>query len=161
MPRKPKRQSKDEKSDLLFNFKYVCINYEMCDDAIDKETQKRIANALKVLTKEICIDKSYVDFAGTKYEKAFLREDGWNELCDLVFKTKFGTKCSYADNELLVDAYKSMIVCYLYQTLSDLGFDIDNIRLEVADNAKFMVKIDKDTFKEWKHYPGKWQTWET
>ena len=155
-----KKKAEEEKFELLFIFKYVCVNYEM-NDELDEETQARVNNALKLLTKEIYIDKTYVDFKGTKYKKTFLREDGWKELCDLVFKTKFGNKCKKDDNDRMLEAYSSIIVCYLYQALSDLGFDVENIHLEIADQSRFMVEFHKDVCEEWKTYVGPWQSWNT
>lgn len=155
-----KKKVEEEKFELLFIFKYVCVNCEM-NDELDEETQAQVNNALKLLTKEIHIDKSYVDFEGTKYKKTFLREDGWKELCDLVFKTKFGNKCKKDDNDRMLEAYRSIIVCYLYQALSDLGFDIENIYLEIADRSKFMVEFHKDVCEEWKTYVGPWQNWKS
>ena len=114
-----------------------------------------------VCSKHIYIDKTYVDFEGTKYKKTFLREDGWKELCDLVFKTKFGNKCKKDDNDRMLEAYSSIIVCYLYQALSDLGFDVKNIHLEIADQSRFMVEFHKDVCEEWKTYVGPWQSWKT
>ena len=52
-----------------------------------------------------------------------------------------------------------MILCYLYMFLEKMGYPSDGISLEVAYKSKFMIEYLEDTSKEWKTYPGKWQTW--
>lgn len=63
-----------------------------------------------MLSREIVIDKTYVDYKGTKYEKTFMYEDGWNSLCELVMKTKFGKKATRDEDARLRESYKAMIV---------------------------------------------------
>lgn len=43
--------------------------------------------------------------------------------------------------------------------LNDIGYDCDGIFLELTEKSMYMVQICNDTYKEYKRYPGKWQTW--
>jgi hypothetical protein len=52
-----------------------------------------------------------------------------------------------------------IIISYLYQTFEDLGYNINEIYFEVAEDSYFMVEYEKDKTESWKLYPGKWQTW--
>lgn len=44
------------------------------------------------MSKEIVIDKSYVEFPENNHEKVFILETGWNEFCKLVYEIKFRKK---------------------------------------------------------------------
>lgn len=58
------------------------------------------------------------------------------------------------------EAFTLMILCYVYLFLENLGYESNDIILELAPTGKFMVEYEVDNIKEWKRYPGKWQTWE-
>lgn len=53
-------------------------------DSVPEEEQEEIKNAVKHLSREMWIDKSYVEFKENKHEDTFMLEAGWNELCALV-----------------------------------------------------------------------------
>jgi len=62
----------------------------------------------------ITIDKSFVEYQGTKFQKNFMREEGWNQLCALLTKTKYGLNATaYEKNELLI-CYTLIVQCYVY-----------------------------------------------
>lgn len=87
-------------------------------------------------------------------------EKGWKALCRDVISA-YGTRhLSKQKSDDLVLAYAAMIICYLDQCLEDLGYDCSEICLEMQENSSFMSKIEIDEIKEWKHYPGNWQTWD-
>ena len=43
--------------------------------------------------------------------------------------------------------------------LKEIGYESDGIVLELQEKSTYMVQIKPDTYKEYKRYPGKWQTW--
>ena len=94
----------------------------------------------------------------SKYEKTFVTEQGWKDLCQILQRTSYGKKATKEDNDLLHEMYKLMILQYLYQCLEDLGYHIEDIHLEIANGSRFMVEILEDTTTD--NYPGKWQTWD-
>lgn len=57
---------------------------------------------------------------------------------------------------IMQEAFTLMILCYVYLFLENLGYDNNDIVLELAPTGKFMVEYEIDNIKEWKHYPGKW-----
>jgi len=114
---------------------------------------------LRTLTKEVWIDRTYVEFDGTKFEKTFLLEEGWNALRDLVVDTDFGKKCTKRQSNMMDHAFRSMLPGYFEMIFEDLGWDVDNIEFEIVEDAPIDVEYVKDTAEDWKRYPGKWQTW--
>ena len=54
------------------------------------EDRDKIKRILDICSKEISIDKSYVQFNGTKYKKTFIREYGWNTLIYYLIATNMG-----------------------------------------------------------------------
>ena len=162
MPRttsKPVKLKQPDNVDLLFTFKYVCIACHV-HDSVPEEEQEEIKNAVKHLSREMWIDKSYVEFKENKHEDTFMLEDGWNELCALVIQTKCGQNATKQQNAMMQESFNLMILCYAYLFLENLGYDTDDIVLEIAPNGKYMIEYEEDTIQEWKHYPGKWQTWD-
>ena len=56
------------------------------------------------MAEKICIDKTYVSFKGTKYRDTFIKEDGWNMLCDFVWKAR--KRKSATDHIMLRKAFE-------------------------------------------------------
>lgn len=156
MARKSKKSSKIV-SDLLLVFKHAQLKVSVNPEEYDKETKEKLSRIVNRAADEIYIDRTYVDFKGTKYEKTFLTEDGWKNLKDLVEKTKYGRNATVEDSKLLKECYKAIVSQYSYQLLSDLGYDVQNIDVEVLDEFPFMVEFRKDNVVD--NYAGKWQTW--
>ena len=124
----------------------------------DEKLKEKVLLATKALSKEISIDKTYVDFPGSKYEKFLISEEDWKELCSLVVETQFGKKASKKQHERLVELYADLIIGYMILALDDLGLYDQGIFVYLEDSSKFMVEFHKNTIKNDK-YPGKWQTW--
>ena len=158
--RKSSKQPEQDYIDMIFSFKDCNVDVQFLDDTYDEDEQKEIRDVVKHLSHEFSIDKSYVDYKDTKYEKTFMKEQGWIELCKLADKTNLTTRCSKDDSMQLMICYELMILCYLYQCLGDLDYDLDSIKLSMKVKSYFMSKVQIDTVQEWKYYPGKWQTWD-
>jgi hypothetical protein len=155
MPRKAKVT---EPENIEFVFKYACVSCSMNPEAFDDETQKKAYDSRTMITKEIHIDRTYVDSPKTMFENTFLTEEGWIALCQLVKDTNYGKKVNASQQEILSGAYKKMIICYVEQIFNDLDWDTENMVFSMADNAKFMVEYYPGT-NEYMTYPGRWQTW--
>jgi len=132
---------------------------ECDDDVISPDDIEKIKQTVKLLSKKIVIDKSYVSFPENKHEKTFIVESAWKKLCKMVIKSHFSSRSSTDDTATILEYYKQLINFYLYQCLDDLGYDIEGIYIEMAERSKFMSEIEPDTIHAWKDYPGKWQTW--
>lgn len=157
---KQKKQKTNKYFDLQFIFKYVFVECIIDDELYSKEEKQKIYDIIKLLSKEIVIDKSYVQFKDNKHEDVFILEEGWNSVCKLAIDTKYGKNATKSENLILMESYMLMILCYLYHCLEILGYSSDGIIIDFTNKSKFMVEIHKDTINEWKYYPGKWQTWE-
>lgn len=156
--KKPSKCKQQFSKDLIFTFRYVCLSCYI-NEAVPEETRQKIQDAVKQICNCIVIDKSYVEFKENKHEDVFMLENGWNELCDLVYKTNFGKKATKSQNNAMHESFSLMIMCYIYLFLENLSYDTDMVILEFDKNSKFMVEYSEDNIQEWKHYPGKWQTW--
>lgn len=77
-------------NNMLFTFKYASPNVLPDARFFSEDESSKLEEAIKLASKEICIDKTYVEFSGTKYEKTFITEDGWKGLCEILDLTDFG-----------------------------------------------------------------------
>lgn len=111
------------------------------------------------MSKNIQIDKSYVDFENTNYEDVFIYEEGWNALCTLAKETNFGIHATRVEKELLQESYSLMILGYLYSVLEIYGYTSEGILLEIIPKTTFLIKVSEVPYPYWKDYPGKWQYW--
>lgn len=156
--KKKNKESNTAPKDLVFVFRYVNFIVDFDDDVVSKEMQEEISSIVSQASNEIWIDKTYVDFKDTNYEKTFITEKGWNNLCRYLHNTEYGKKADNETHAYIQEAYALMIVCYMYQFLEDLGYDQEGIFLKIKDGTMFMIQIFIDKFFQQK-YPGKWQTW--
>lgn len=154
-----KRQLLKDASKIMLVFKHAQIVCDCNPDQYGKEKAQQIQQAVQQLARQICIDRTYSEYPDSKYEKTFVTEQGWKDLCQTLQRTSYGKKATKEDNDLLHEMYKLMILQYLYQCLEDLGYHIEDIHLEIANKSRFMVEILEDTTTD--SYPGKWQTWDT
>ena len=123
----------------------------------DEQAERALAEA-ESLSRKIWIDKTYVDFAGTKFEKTFLSEEGWNALRNLIKDTDYGNTADSAQRLALENCFRGMAVEYVRQAMQELGWDVDAMEI-YAEDDDFDVEYYPDVAEEWRRYPGKWQTW--
>lgn len=147
--------------ELSFAFKNCNLIAFFEENYVPEEDQCIIKNKLQKI-KNIYVDKSYVDCEGNKHTDAFLTEDGWNQLKDMLLKSNYGVNLSKNDSEGLVEIYIAIIKAYVYEELSKT-YSIDtlqHVQIAVKDKSKILVEVSQDFSNEWKNYPGKWQTWD-
>lgn len=61
--------------DLVFVFSEFQLEIDFLGGGLDEDAARE---ELLAMAEKICIDKTYVDFKGTKYRNVFLREEGWD-----------------------------------------------------------------------------------
>ena len=160
LTKKPRtRRKKDGDFEPMLVFRNVDVTVVVDSDLYDEKESDKIAKIVEAASKNICIDKSYVAYEGTKYEKTFFKEEGWNEFKKLLKKTNYGKKCTAKDRMELSAVYTIMIQCYLYQFLEDYEYDSSGICIELEEGVQYIAEVYKDETTGWKSYPGKWQTW--
>lgn len=143
------------KYDLIFEFQDVCVDCRLDCGLFSDADRIEAKKILESIAKGFLIDKTFVDFDGSKYEKTFMTEDGWNTLCE----TARCKRKSAHDKYVLDEAYRLMAECYIEQFFADLGWPVEGMLFEVRPDSKMKVTFTPDTIEEWKTYPGKWQTW--
>ncbi len=145
--------------DLMFEFSDVKFFVIANPDVYDDDEVAKIEEIVNVMSRKIYIDKSYVDFPENKHNDTFLELEGWENVCKLVKRTKYGKISTEAADSLLHEAFKLMALGYMYDTLEKFGYDIEYITLDLLSRSGIMVRFYKDSIQEWKHYPGPWQDW--
>ena len=142
--------------DLVFIFSGFNLGIEFFDQ--DKDFDEDAARwALACMAEKVYIDKTYVAFKGTKFKNVFIREDGWSQLCDYVWKAK--KRKSATDHLVLRKAFESLIVAYMEHVANLLGYDPRKIDFWVDPDSDIRLQLAKDVAKEWQTYPGQWQDW--
>ena len=145
--------------ELEFVITGIKASIEFEDGYFDEDKQKDISEYVKSMSKEMCIDKSYVECSNNKHADTFLVETGWDTLRDLLIDSGYGRYLHKESVASLVEAFVVMAKCYLYECVMIKYQDAaEHINISIA-NAPFDVTICKDTSNSWKSYIGKWQSW--
>lgn len=147
------------KFDISFVILGMKFNLAFEDGFFDKNDIAEITQYVDCMSKEMCVDSTYVEKAGSKYKSTFMMEDGWNALCGLIKDSEYGKYLDARSQETLVEAFCMMGKCYMYECIS-LLYDFTHIQVEVDPTKDFEVVFLKEQLDAWKRYPGKWQSWE-
>lgn len=118
--------------DLVFIFSGFRLEMEFLnrDETFDENEARA---ALISMAEKICIDKTYVAFKGTKFKNVFIREEGWNQLRDFVWKAR--RRRNATDHLVLRKAFESMIVAYMEYAANLLGYDPQKIEFWVDPDS--------------------------
>ena len=146
--------------ELKFILKDVSYDVVFEEGEFDDAETKKILECIEVFSKEICIDKTYVECKDNRRSSTFMVETGWNALRDLIMDSSFGKYLSPAAQMSLVEAFSMMARCYMYECISSFTDKYTHIDINVKPDSIFDVIICKDTSSEWKDYCGPWQDWE-
>lgn len=152
-------KQKDDNIELQFHFENVQLFVVTNPDIYNDEDSSKIDEIVQHMSRSIWIDKSYVDFPENKHQDTFLELDGWNKLCSLIKKTKYGKESAGIADDIIVQSLKLMVIAYMYSVLESFGYDIEGIAIDFMHNYRLDVKYYIDTVQEWKYYPGPWQDW--
>lgn len=147
------------RGEIMYVFKDVPVKCVFAD-GFPQRLRPDALRCAEIASREMLIDKTYVDFEGTKFKKTFLTEKGWNALQKLIKSTRYGKTASPAENAALGEAFRQMAAEYVRHVMRDAGWDVDLMEAYVEKDAAFVVEYWPDTAEEWRRYPGEWQTWE-
>lgn len=148
---------KTDSFDIDIVMEDVPIKCVVNGDVYSEQDANEIDDIISVFSREIRIDKTYVDFKGTKYEKTFLTEDGWNDFLKLIHK-RIDKRESKKDAAVIAKTCGLIAVKYIETCISEYGYDVSEIKLSIPEKAEFKLTFAEPS-GEWKRYPGKWQTW--
>ena len=151
-------------NDIELVFKYVKIDCSLNEELFDSATATEIRNIIKTAAYEIHIDKSYVAYDENKHKSLYMTPDGWNELCEMICSTNYGTDASKTEYAFMMSAYRVLILFYLYDILKCFGYDIceyeyEDILLDLKPESAYMIEYHTAKHQAWKQYPGRWQDW--
>ena len=146
--------------ELEFIIKNVSFDVAFEEGYFDHDEETEILDFISAMSKEMCIDKSYVECYGNKRKSTFLVEDGWNTLKDVILDSEYCKYLGQGANESLVEAFSTIARCYIYDCVSSITDKFQHIMITINPNCVFDVIICKDVSHDWKKYAGKWQDWE-
>ena len=145
-------------------------NDNLEDNTLDKFMSKsesdkkvlldKINYAVQVLSRDICLDKSYVIFPENKHSKRYIKEKDWNNAVEIIKRSDFCRKLTYSDQMKIQKFYMDFIVTYIFDCLRSFGYDIYEFGIKF-EKLNFIVEFYYDEVQEWKHYKGKWQNWKS
>lgn len=156
---KIKLNQQSSNDDLLLEFSNIQFFVIANPDTYDDNAVSQIEKIVDVMSKHIYIDKSYVDFPENKHCDVFLELDGWQNMCKLIKKTKYGKISSNSADEILHETFKLIVVAYMYSVLEKFNYNIEDIQLDIVNGSGLDVRYYEDKIQEWKHYLGPWQEW--
>lgn len=145
--------------DIIFNFKDVEMSVVVDNAIYDEEEIKHIVDIVDIMSKNISIDKSYVDFPRNKHQDTFMNLEGWNDLCDTIIASGFTKYIRKMERNQLLAIYNEMISTYMYKILEIYEYDTEYIDLCIKEGTFYQVSYEIDTIHEWKYYKGSWKDW--
>lgn len=145
--------------ELEYIIRGIKFNIDFVDDVYTDDEEKDIVEFINSMSREIYIDKSYVDCKENKRRNTFIIETGWNSLKDLLFDSRFCRNLHQFGKDTVISAFLTLAVCYVYDCLAMKVDDPSTIHISVKNDAIFDVVVCKDTSNEWKNYIGPWQDW--
>ena len=146
--------------DLEYVFLGVKFDIEFSDDSFTKEEENDIIKFVNGMSKRICIDRSYVECKENKRKNVFMLEKGWNSLSEIILDTKYCQLLNDQCAAIILDAFITMIRCYMYDCLAMKTNKFEDIQLTIDNTCIFDVITCKDSSNDYKNYPGQWQSWE-
>ncbi len=145
--------------ELEFIIRNIKFNLDFEDGYFDDNEEKELSEYVESLSREICIDKSYVDCSLNKRTSTFMTEIGWNSLKSVLVDTDYCRFLPTKNHASLVDSLCMMARCYMYECLALKTDNYEHINVMIDPDCTFDIVICKDNSNDWKKYLGKWQTW--
>lgn len=145
--------------DLEYVIVGMKFDVEFQEDVFSKEEQQDLRDFIEKMSKEIYIDKTYVECKENLRKSTFMIESGWNALQDLILDSKY---CRYLDTNgifVVIDAFMTMCKCYMYECLAVKTDNFQDIAITVKKDCIFDVVVCKDVAHDSKRYIGQWQDW--
>lgn len=154
-PIKKKRLSKNkdlynlEKPNLIINIINLKCKINVNEDIYTNEDKIKIEKIVNSLSKNIWIDRTYVDFKRNRWKDSFIVENKWYELCKLIIKTKSGKNGTKKDNEEISNCLLLLSLTYLYSIIEKYGYDPENIDIYFTKRTKFKCMYELDERTSW------------
>ena len=145
--------------DLEYVLLGVKFDVEFLEDCFTEEEEASIRDFIDAMSREMHIDKSYVECKDNKRKSAFMLEKGWHALSDTVLDTQFCRNLPIQGQEVIVDAFVTMARCYMYECLTMKTDKFASVNILVKEDSSFDVVVCKDVSHEYRTYVGRWQDW--
>ena len=146
--------------DLLFVITGAKFNVFFEPGYITENLQNKIHNIIDGMSREITIDRSYVDCVGNCHSDVFLTFEGWEGLKTVLLDTNYGEDATEMQNTVIDEMYQEMALGYIVLLIEHLYPNvIQHMSIELSNRSKLHVDIYEDTSLDWARYPGPWQQW--
>lgn len=120
------KEPKKEMEIILHDSRFcIEVNPEVHDDF----DYKKIRDLVRGLGKNIYIDKTYVCYEGTRWKDAFINEENWYMLLELIRKTDYGNNCTERELREINECLMAIGLTYMYKLLEKYGYKPENIEL--------------------------------
>lgn len=145
--------------DLEYVFLDIKLDVQFLEGAFTDDEEKEIRDFISLMSREIHIDRSYVECLENKRRNVFILEAGWNSLQDVMLDTQFCQHLHAQGQEVVADAFITMIRCYIYDCLAAKTDKFTDISICIDEDSTFNVVVCKDVAHDYKTYVGPWQSW--
>ena len=156
MPRKRKKNGNDlfleeipEKPNLTITIRCSKIDVEVNSAIYSKEDVERIRSILKHMKDHIYVDKTYVNYKGSRWNTGFIIEDRWYKLNRLILETDFGNNAGQKINDFLLGTMQVIAETYLYIILQEYGYDTDYIEITFPEDCSIGAEYEVDERTSW------------
>lgn len=143
-----------DKPSLNITMKNIKFSVDADEEIYSKDEVKHIQSIVDGMSKEIHIDKTYVNFEGNRWKDAFIVEDKWYELVKLIVgsnfgKTKYDKYSKSEADEIISSSMMALSITYMYGVLDNLGYDVESIELTPL-KCKFFSEYEYDDRTDWR-----------
>lgn len=106
------------------------------------------------MSKNIFIDKTYVVFKGNRWKDAFIIEEKWEELIDILieFKTmKKYNKYYPSYKKFINSAFFTFTIVYLSGILDKYGYDPEELNIKFNQECDYSFEVKPDFRTNWNY----------
>lgn len=146
--------------ELEFIIRNARFNIDFEEDCFADDEAKAIIDYVYSMSREMSIDKSYVECKDNKRVDVFMLESGWNTLKDILVDSRYGKHLHPIAQASLVEAFITMARCYIYECLAKFTEKFEHVLVDIDSSQDFEVVVCKDTSSAWKSGLGHWQDWD-
>ena len=144
-----KKQSILNKPNLIVRICGLKCDIKVNPDVYSLDDQKKISKIINFMAQDIWIDKTYVNYKGTRWKNAFIVEDKWYELMRLVIKTNFGQKANRAQKSEILASFLVIAMMYLYDILEKYNYSVEDVDITFKTNKYVKMLYKEDPRTSW------------
>ena len=138
-----------ENPNLIISIRCSKIEVEVNSAIYSKDDAERIRTILRHMKDHIYIDKTYVNYKGSRWNTGFIIEDRWYKINRLILETDFGNNAGQKINDFILGTLEIIAETYLYIVLQEYGYDTDYIEISFPEDCSIGAEYEVDTRTSW------------